>query len=160
MSHKQFLNLVHGSFPTEPVPQTFFWSECDDPIQPDIPGELQNRMAHRRWPEVKLMDWLMVGVAPCVARSYLEPSTFLYYLPSLLVGVFDDLGYTDFAIEGIVPFNKTHTPRGKWWSTFSACVSESQRVALRSFLTMIRSSEPTDLRIQALLGDADAIWKL
>jgi hypothetical protein len=119
---------------------------------------LQTRLGGRRWPDIKLSDWLMIGAAPCVARSYLEPLTYLYYLPSLLVGVFDNLDYLDWALEGILPFNKAHTPRGKWWVTFSAAVSASQRATLRSFLTTVCSANPTDLREQALLADAGVIW--
>jgi hypothetical protein len=88
----------------------------------------------------------------------LEPATFLYYLPSLLVGVLDDLDYLDWALEGILPFNKTHKPRGKWWATFSACVTDNQRATLQAFLMTVRSSNPADLRDQALLGDAEVIW--
>jgi len=154
----EFLVLPLGSFPPEPIPQSFFWSEGDEAFQPDIPMGLQTRLSGRRWPEVKLNDWLMVGAPPCIARRYLEPSVFVYYLPSLFVGVFDDLPHLDWVLEGIIPFNKTHTPRGKWWARFDACISESQRAALRSFLRLIRSTSLTDLRDQALLFDAEAIW--
>jgi hypothetical protein len=130
----KFLKLVHASFPAEPLPEQFFWAESRESLEGDIPKELQKRIAHRRWTQIRIIDWAMVGTPPSIARTYLEPPTFLYYLPSLLVGVLDEANYFEFGIEAIIPHNKTHTPRGKWWFSFSACVSEDQRVALCAFL--------------------------
>src|SRR6202043_3788184 len=45
-----FLELVRASFPTEPVPRTFFWTNGEPILEPD-PEQLQSRMQHRRWTE-------------------------------------------------------------------------------------------------------------
>jgi len=158
---ERFFQLVHVSFPAEPLPRKFFWAELNEQLfQPDIPGELQSRLQNRRWTEIKLMDWLMTGVEPITSRSYLEPATFLYYLPSLLVGVFDDHGYLNWAIEAILPDNRWHKPRGKWWTAFHGCVSEKQRITLCSFLSTVRSIhwETMGSDRQAAVTDAEGIW--
>jgi hypothetical protein len=154
-----FLQLVHASFPTEPVPRRFFRTDGEPILEPD-PEQLQSRMQHRRWTEVTLMDWLMT-VTPHVVKYYLEPSTYLYYLPSLLVGVFDDPGYSDWGVEAILPDNKWHKPRGKWWTSFRGCVSEQQRITLWAFLTAIRAvhGETIDPGLEAGVADAERIWQ-
>jgi hypothetical protein len=153
------LKLLHASFPTEPVPSVFFWTEGEPIIQPDIPGELQSRMEHRRWTEVTLMDWRM-SATPHVVKSYLEPATYLYYLPSLLVGVLADPGFLDWGIEAILPDNQWHKPRGKWWATFRGCVSEQQRITLCEFLALIRAQgRIIKSGLEPVLIAAERIWE-
>jgi hypothetical protein len=154
----RFVSLVHATFPLEPVPHRFFWQGSPDPIEGDVPEELQNRMAGRRWTKVTLMDWLMTGVRPHSIQDCLEPAAFLYYLPSLFIGVFSDLGYLDFGIEAILPNNKWHKPRGKWWFSFRDCVSERQRETLRAFLATARSTHTIGPVAQVALIDAEKIW--
>ena len=62
------------------------------------------------------MDWRMVGTPPCISRLYLEPATFMYYLPSIIIGVSREMEFWDFALEAIIPYNKNRVPRGRWWS--------------------------------------------
>jgi len=157
--YSEFAALAHASFPTDPIPSEFFWSESKAPLQGDIPEELQNRIACHRWPEVTLEHWLMIGAPPCVTRSYLKPSTFLYYLPSLLLGVLGDLRYVDWALEGALPYNKGHVPRGTWWAEFSATVSASQRATLQFFLALVRCTV-ADPNNQHLLITAESFWNL
>jgi hypothetical protein len=152
----EFAQLVYANFPTDPVPHEFFWSEGKLFVRDDISQEFRERFAGRRWPEITLMDWRMTGTRPTIAHRYLKPSTFRYYLPSLLLGVFDDLDFLDWALEAILPFNKWHVPRGKWWADFDAAMSESQRATLRSFLTII--NPPAGSVDQHLLSTAKAIW--
>lgn len=107
----EFLDLIRAAFPAEPVPAQFFWREGKDSLDLDIPQELRNRISGRPWIEVTLMDWRMTGTSPVVARRYLEPATFMYYVPSIIVGASQDIGFVDFALEGIIPHNKYHVPR-------------------------------------------------
>ena len=116
-------------------------------------------MEHRRWTEVTLMDWRM-SATPDVVKSYLEPATYLYYLPSLLVGVHADPDFLDWGIEAILPNNQWHKPRGKWWAAFRGCVSEQQRIALCEFLAHIRAQgRIIKSGLEPVLIDAERIWE-
>jgi hypothetical protein len=152
---RQFEQLVYASFPTEPVPHEFFWAKRESPIERDIPKELRERLAGRRWPEITLTDWRMIGTPPAIARDYLRPSTFCYYLPSLLLSVLGEPDFLEWALEALIPLNKAHEPRGKWWGGFVGAVSESQRATLRSFLTIVDPADPAN---QSLLSIAETIW--
>jgi hypothetical protein len=61
-----------------------------------------------------MWDWTMIGAPACLARAYLEPDAFRYYLPSLLVGVLRDIGYLDWALECLLPARQeaAHDPKG------------------------------------------------
>ena len=102
----------------------------------------------------------MIGAPPAIARFYIEPSTFLYYLPSLLTGVFHNIEYIDFALESILPYNKMHLPRGKWWDEFSQTVSPAQRAAFFAFLWRGRVTlwDKIGHVDQSLVQDAERIW--
>jgi hypothetical protein len=134
------------AFPLEPLPDHFFWAEAKGSLEGDIPSELKNRVLGRRWSEVTLMDWRMVGVSPAVSSQYLEPSTFAYYLPSIVLGVY--------------PRNQSHVPRGKWWAEFVDAISRRQRKALATFLEDLRlnSWEAVGAANQHFLEVAESFW--
>ena len=156
----KFLDLIRRAFPAAPVPAQFFWTEGRDSLDCDIPQELRDRIAGRPWTEVTLMDWRMTGTSPVVARRYLEPATFMYYVPSIIVGASQQIECIKLALEGIVPDNKYHVPRGSWWSEFSGIASPSQRAALSAFLAYIRlvSWDTIGPANQYLLEHAESVW--
>ena len=102
----------------------------------------------------------MIGASPVVARRYLDPATFMYYVPSLLVGAAEQIECIELALEAIVPDNKNHQPRGEWWSNFSGIASPRQRTALSAFLAHIRLTawDPICAANQYLLERAENIW--
>jgi hypothetical protein len=160
IENEELLDLIGTAFPVEPQPTRFSSAEVEESLDGDIPQELRNRIAGRRWTEVTLMDWRMTGTSPVVARRYLEPATFMYYVPSIIVGTSQQIEFIDFALEGIIPHNKHHVPRGKWWSEFYGIASPHQRVALSAFLSHIRlifwdTIGPAN---QYLLEHAENIW--
>jgi hypothetical protein len=156
----KFLDLIKTAFPEEPVPAQFFWADGKDSLDRDIPQELGNRISGRPWTEVTVMDWRLTGVSPVVARRYLEPATFMYYVPSIMVGVSHQIEYLELALEGIIPDNKYHVPRGKWWSEFSSSASPLQRTALSAFLAHIRlvSWDTIGPVNQYLMEHAESAW--
>ena len=156
----EFLNFVRTAFPVEPLPVQFFWAEGKDSLDRDIRQELGNRISGRPWTEVSLMDWRMVGASPAVARGYFEPTTFMYYVPSIILGVSREIDFVDYALEAIVPHNKDHAPRGKWWTQFSGIASPRQRTAFSALLAHVRlvfwgTTGPAN---QHLLERAEDIW--
>jgi len=160
MASAKFFDLVRTAFPVEPAPTQFFWAEGKDSLIGDISQELGNRISGRPWTDVTLMDWRMTGTSPAVARRYLEPATFMYYLPSVLVGALKEIEFIELALEGIIPENKNHVPRGKWWFEFSGIASPRQRAALSAFLAHIRlvSWYKIGPANQYLLERAENIW--
>jgi hypothetical protein len=160
VEHDIFLELVGTAFPLEPLPTEFFWSERKDRLDLDIPQELGSRISGRSWTNVTLQDWRMIGVSPAVARHYLEPATFMYYVPSIIIGALQQIDCIEFALEAIVPGNRNREPRGKWWSQFSASASPRQRATLAAFtgharLTHWDTIGPSN---QSLLEHAENIW--
>ena len=188
----EFLRAIEMAFPVEPLPNRFFWASGEVSLGYDIPQELENRISGRRWTDVTLMDWRMTGASPAVSRSYLEPTTFMYYLPSIIVGGFREpefiefaLGamiplpttfmyylpsiivggfrepeFIEFALGAMIPHNKSHVPRGPWWSEFSAGASSPQRAALSTFLASVRHSlwDEVGSANQHLLEYAEKVW--
>jgi hypothetical protein len=136
----QISQLIYANFPVDPLPNPFFWMDRGDQPIGDIPDELLNRIAQRPWVEITMRDWTMTGAHPCGSRRYLDPNTFRYYLPSLLVGGLQETGYIDWALESILPAGRKRRTTGKWWKEFrrffreaassSLCVSEGYSIAV------------------------------
>jgi hypothetical protein len=160
IENEKLLDLIGTAFPVEPQPISFFWAAGEHALDRDIPQELKNRIAGRRWNEITLMDWRMIGTSPVVARSYLEPAIFIYYVPSIIVGTSHQIEFMDFALEAIIPDNKHHVPRGKWWSEFAGIASPGQRLALSAFLSHVRLMfwDRIGPANQSLLEHAENIW--
>jgi hypothetical protein len=158
--HEDCMRLVAASFPVKPMPDRFFWSSTEGTEKGDIPEELWNRIGNRQWTEVTLLDWRMTGAQPCNSRTYLEPRTFLYYLPSLLVGSLPDPEFIDWALEAMLPNNQNRIPRGKWWNEFAHAVSLNQRKALSAYASHIRLTiwDRIGLANQALVDAAEIVW--
>ena len=156
----EFLDLIRTAFPAAPVPVQFFWTDGKDPLDRDIPCELKNRIAGRPWTEITLTDWRMTGTSPVVGRRYLEPATFMYYVPSIIVAAYQQIEFIEDALEAIIPDNKHHVPRGKWWFEFSGIASPPQRAALSAFLAHIRlvSWDGIGSANQYLLEHAQSTW--
>jgi hypothetical protein len=102
----------------------------------------------------------MIGAPPSLARHYLHPDAFRYYLPSLLAGVLQDIGYLDWALEALLPSGqKGRTDRPEWvsfWQSFS----EQQRNAVHSWLKGVRSlfGEQAGPAAQHEFDKLEAIW--
>jgi hypothetical protein len=160
IENKKLLDLIETAFPLQPRPIAFFSAEGIDALNHDIPQELGKRIAGRPWTEVTLMDWRMIGVSPVIARHYVAPASFMYYVPSILMAAFWQIDFIDFALEGIIPHNKYHSPRGKWWSEFSSSASAHQRLALSAFLSHVRLMfwDRIGPANQDLLEHAENIW--
>jgi hypothetical protein len=162
MTTDQLSELLHASFPVEPLPR-FFWRAGTEQLPGDIPDALWKRLAHRPWLDVTMSDWTMVGAAPALlARIYLDPDAFRYYLPSLLVGVLADIGYVDWAVECLLPAGSQRRTDRKEWTEFRDGLSEKQRDAIRAYLTGVRSMlgnpvNPADQHLH-LLDEAALIW--
>jgi hypothetical protein len=127
----QLVSLLKASFPIEPLPPVF-WRDGGEQPPGDIPEELLKRLAHRRWADVTLLDWTMIGAPAWLARTYLDPGAFRYYLPSLLVGVLGEPGYVDQALECLVPAGRQRrTTRNEWtnvWGGFSEAQREAEAI--------------------------------
>jgi hypothetical protein len=158
--NEELSKLITAAFPVEPRPTRFFSAEGMKFIELDIPQELRTRIAGRPWTEVTLMDWRMTGTSPVVARSYLEPATFMYYVPSILSGTIQQPEFIDYALEGIIPNNRTHVPRGTWWLELSKEASPNQRAALVAFLAYVRFAfwDKIGSANRNLLEHGETIW--
>ena len=158
--HANFLDLIGTAFPEAPIPTQFFWTEGKEALDRDIPQELENRIAGRPWTKLTLMDWRMTGTSPVVARRYMAPATFMYYVPSIVVGASQEIEHIELALEGIIPDNKNHVPRGNWWFEFSGIASPHQRAALSAFLGHVRSNYWNAIgpANQHLLEYAKGVW--
>ncbi|HTO66734.1 MAG TPA: DUF6714 family protein [Bradyrhizobium sp.] len=161
MTADQLSELLHARFPVEPLPR-FFWRVGREQPPGDIPDGLWKRLAHRPWVDVTMRDWTMIGAPVWLARVYLDPDAFRYYLPSLLIGVLGDIGYVDWAVECLLPAGRQRRIDRKEWIEFWDGLSEKQRDAIRAYLTRVRSMlgnpvDPADGHLQ-LLDEAAVIW--
>ena len=165
-TNEQFSGLLTATFPSQPTPARFFWKEGVHDADDEFSRDLLEWLARRQWTEIKMSDWTMIGHIS-VVRERLEPETFLYYLPSLLLGVTQEPGYLDWALEAIIPSGRDRRPKSKWWSELLETISPDQIGALRAFLAHVRS---TFLRsdkgpfwiteAEALTSEAETFWNV
>ena len=163
-ANEQFLELLLASFPAQPMPTRFFWKESGHDRSDEFSLDLLERLAQRRWTEIKMSDWAMVG-GISIHRERLEPATFLYYLPSLLLGVTDDPAYLEWALEAIIPSGRDRRPKSKWWIEFLETILPDQIGVLHTFLADVRTnllqSDKGPLVItaaDALASEAETFW--
>jgi hypothetical protein len=155
----QFFEHARRAFPIEPIPRQFFGSDPEWPAIGDIADDLQTRVRGRPWSSISMNDWRMIG-SPWSFRRYLEPSVYLYYVPSLVLEGISAPGVDQFALEAIVPHNKTWVPRGAWWQAFAEAVTEEQRTALSTILATLRIQcwDEIGPANQDLVAAAERIW--
>jgi hypothetical protein len=164
MTKDDFLKLLVVTFPPEVVPAHFFWKEDQHNDSYEFRQHLL-RLAGRKWTDIQMDDWTMVGQI-AHTRELLAPTTFLYYLPSLLLGVAqDDPGYLDWALEALIPLGRDRKPKSKWWSELLAIIQPSQSATLRAFIAHVRNDllppEKGPFVItanEALTSEAEAFW--
>jgi hypothetical protein len=165
-TNEQFSKLLHAAFPAQPLPARFFWKEC---VQHDADDEfcrdLLERLARRQWTEVKMSDWAIIVDSISFSRERLEPATFLYYLPSLLLNVTEHPEYLEWALQAIIPLGRDRKPKRKWWIELLETISPDQCAALRAFLAyvcrdLLRSEEgPLVItQAEALTSEAETFW--
>jgi hypothetical protein len=163
-TNEQFSKLLLATFPPEPMPARFFWKEGTHNADDEFCGDLLQWLGKRQWTEIKMSDWAMIGHISIV-RERLEPATFLYYLPSLLLGATQDPGYLDWALEALMPSGRDRRPKSKWWGELLETISSDQIGALRAFLSHVRNSllRPDKgpfvvSTAEALTAEAEMFW--
>jgi hypothetical protein len=161
---QDFLTLLLTTFPPQPMPAQFFWKEDRHDNSYEFRRDLLKWLAERQWTEIKMRDWAMAGQIS-ITRELLEPATFLYYLPSLLLGVTENPGYLDWALEAIIPSGRDRRPKSKWWAELLETISPDQSATIRAFLEHVRNnllqSDEGPFVItekEALTSEAEAFW--
>jgi hypothetical protein len=164
-TREHFSNLLHAAFPPQPMPVRFFWKEGVHDASDEFCGDLLERLWRREWTEIKMSDWAWIGNIISMSREHLEPATFLYYLPSLLLGVTEDPWYLDLALEAIIPSGRDRRPKRKWWGELLETISPGQSAAIRAFVAHVRSDllrsdkEPFVVSGEEILTDeAETFW--
>jgi hypothetical protein len=154
---RKMLDLVVAAFPVDPLPDRFFWIEGRVPLNDDFAQELSDKILGRRWTELTIEDWFKTGADVVVNRSYIEPATFMYYVPCFIVGASQDMCT---ALDAILPHNNNRVPRGKWWFAFSESASARQREAICAFVAHTRRMfwDKIGLEGQYLLERAENVW--
>ena len=155
---EELSELVHAAFPAEPMPSRYWLDDAE--LLSDIPQELANRIAHRPWVNVTMLDWTMTGAHAATARNYFDADAFRYYLPSLLVGGLKDLRFIDWPLECLLPAGRKRRTTGKWWQAFLAGFSVEQKDAVRRYLIGVRRmlDGSVDLSELHFIDEAQLIW--
>jgi hypothetical protein len=158
------LKLLLVTFPPRPIPAHFFWKEDRHDNSYEFRRDLLDWLAERPGTEIKMRDWAMVGHMS-TTRELLEPATYLYYLPSLLLGATEDPGYLDWALEAIIPSGRDRRPKSQWWGELLETISPDQSATIRAFLTYVRNhllmsdEGPFDISMnEALTAEAETFW--
>jgi hypothetical protein len=162
-TREDFSNLLHATFLAQPMPARFFWKENVPDDGYEFCGALLEWLAQREWTEVKISAWPMSIIS--ISRVHLEPATFLYYLPALLLGVMEEPEYLEWALEAIIPSGRDRRPKGRWWGELLETISLDQCAVLRAFLVHVRSaflrSDQGPFSItaaEALTSEAETFW--
>jgi hypothetical protein len=158
MTTNELSERIQAAFPIEPMPRRY-WIDGIGPLG-DIPQALANRIVHRPWVDVTMLDWTMTGAHASAARSYIDADAFRYYLPSLLVGGLNDFGYIDWPLECVLPAGRKRRTTGKWWQEFWAGFSDERKDAVRRYLIGVRSMLNESVHLSALgfIDEAQVIW--
>jgi hypothetical protein len=136
MTAEKLSELVRAAFPVAPLPRRY-WLDGTEPVS-DIPQELAKRIAYRPWVDVTMLDWTMTGAHAGTSRRYFDADAFRYYLPSLMVGGLNDLGYVDWPLECLLPAGRKRRTTGQWWQAFWTGFSIEQKDAVRRYLIGVR----------------------
>jgi hypothetical protein len=157
MTTEKLSELVRAAFPVAPLPRRY-WLDGTEPVG-DIPQELAERIAYRPWIDVTMLDWTMTGAHASTSRRYFDADAFRYYLPSLMVGGLNDLGYVDWPLECLLPAGRKRRTTGQWWQAFWAGFSIEQKDAVRLYLIGVRQMLGSN-RLCALnfIDEAQVIW--
>jgi hypothetical protein len=152
------VQLIHASFPSEPLPVRSFWLHGERTAG-DIPEGLEKRMMMRPWDAVTMADWTMIA-HPDSVKAFLHPTAYRYYLPSLLIGALNDIGHIDWALEAILPTGWRRRATGKWWQDFVTSLSPPQRAALAAYPRAIRARlwDSIGPECRHSVDQAEAIW--
>jgi hypothetical protein len=160
MTTDELSELIKIAFPIRPTPEAFAIDSSRSLVS-DISGELARRIAYRPWIDITMLDWTMTGAHASNARRYIYPNAFRYYLPSLLIGGLNDLGYIDWPLECLLPAGKKRHTTGKWWQEFWSGFSEEQKNAVRAYLISVRSMLRETVHVSELhfIDEAQLIWE-
>jgi hypothetical protein len=164
-TREHFLKPLLAAFPPQPMPVRFFWKQGVHDASDEFCRDLLERLWRREWTEIKMSDWAWIGSAIGMSRAHLEPATFLYYLPSLLLGVIEEPRYLELALEAIIPLGRDRRPKSKWWGELLETISPDQSATIRAFLAHVRSDllrsdkEPFVVSGDEVLTDeAETFW--
>ena len=157
MTAEKLSELVRAAFPVAPLPRRY-WLDGTEPVG-DIPQELAKRIAYRPWVDVTMLDWTMTGAHAGTSRRHFTADAFRYYLPSLMVGGLNDLGYVDWPLECLLPAGRKRRTTGQWWQAFWTGFSIEQKDAVRRYLIGVRQMLGSN-RLDELnfIDEAQVIW--
>jgi uncharacterized protein DUF6714 len=164
-ANEQLSNLLHATFPVQPMPTQFFWLKDVHDDSYEFRHDLLEWLGQRLWTEVKLSDWTLKRDI-VVSREHLEPVTFLYYLPSLLIGVMEQPEEIELALEAIIPPGRDRKPKRLWWRDLIETISLEQCKAIRAFVAHIRDHVLQSHKwrtfsitaAEALTSEAETFW--
>lgn len=143
-------------FPKIPIPKEILqsaWTFSDDDISESVRIELHLKS----WDEVLLNNWLCTANISSL-MYFLTPQAFHYYLPSLLTGVIDDLGYFDWGVNALLPYDKNHVRKSTWWTEYESLFSTSQRQVIMSFLGYVEKESGEMNESKYLAQTAILFW--
>ncbi len=140
MNIKNLISEITLQFPIDPIPAVLFSTESRFISQEDIPASIQLQLIGKAWCDIGLEAWAMMGVPIDLARDYLTPEAFAYYLPSLIVGGLSCNTYLLDIVEAIAPPEKKSTSTMIWWEMLAANVSPSQKRCIMQFLVFAEDS--------------------
>lgn len=146
---------INSVFLGVPIPTILFLDE--NMSQDDIPGELRARFLGKPWKEVSLDDWRNVASVK-VIMNFMTANAFHYYVPSLLVGVLDNLDFVDLGLDALVPNNARRVQKGKWWFDYLSLFSMEQRAVVLGYLGYIDENALDYVLDENVLEVARQIW--
>lgn len=152
--------LFEISFPTSPMPAKYVLDNVDQ--NHEIIQALGKYVLGKSWKDVTLLEWRLSEPSLGVVRDYVTIEAYIYYMPSVLLGALEDLRFMEMALEAILPYNREHVARGKWWSMFISYLSQSRKQCIFKFIEYVERNFWNDVgpSNQVSLFDARAIWNV
>jgi hypothetical protein len=121
------------AFPTMPFPAEH--RRKDGSIDWEVEDDVKKFLG-KQWDDIGLEHWIR-SVSPAAIRNSTNPLFFKYYLPSLLIGVFENPDFFPLALDALLPDNPKLEPR-RAWTEFRSQFSPQQVAAVVMFLELLK----------------------
>lgn len=126
-------------FRSTPIPAAAELLTVSPVGQSDIPDSIIAALGDKAWGDVDILDWRRIGAPISVARNYISPGAFLFYLPSLLISP-AELNGADalFVIDALSPAGAKGVQKKAWWAAFFCLTSAEERCVVQNYLHKLR----------------------
>ena len=92
----------------------------------ETPNDILDIFFGKKWIEISLQDWSMLGSSIKLSSNYFTPESFVYFIPSILKESILS-GDFQYAMDALVPNNEKLAARSEWWKEYISILTTNQK---------------------------------